>query len=143
MESFDEPPSTGHAAAAFGHLTRALSHLVDEVLASEPPAVVEVGDLRLLISTAIRLYGGVGSLVREDVDPLDGDVTQTEALAMAGALLKSQRLGPRDLSGWLAEHDGPHDGPREALPGEARRPRRPRVGVAWLEHPVAAIFDES
>lgn len=139
MESFDEPSPPGHAAAAFGHLTRALSHLVDELLASEPPAVVEVGDLRLLISTAIRLYGGVGSLVREDVDPLDGDVTQAEALAMAGALLKSQRLGPRDLSGWLAESNGRHD----ALPDEAHRARRPRVGVAWLEHPVGAILDES
>ncbi|WP_236787764.1 hypothetical protein [Amycolatopsis sp. GM8] len=139
MESFDEPPNTGHAAAALGHLTRALSHLVDEVLASEQPAVVEVGDLRLLVSTAIRLYGGVSSVVRKDVDPLDGDVTQAEALAMAGALLKSQRLGPRDLSGWLAEHNGLH----EALPDEARRARRPRVGVAWLEHPVAAIFEDS
>jgi hypothetical protein len=43
----------------------------------------------------------VSSLVPEDVDPLDGDVTQVEAMAMVDALLKSQHLGPHDLSGWL------------------------------------------
>jgi hypothetical protein len=50
VESSDELPHARRTAAVLGHLTRAVSHLVDEILASEQPAVVVVNDLRLLVA---------------------------------------------------------------------------------------------
>jgi hypothetical protein len=142
VESSDELSHAEQGATALGHLTRAVSHLVDEILAGEQLQVVDGEDLQLLVSTAIRLYGGVISLVPDDVDPLDGDVTQAEAMALASALLKSLRLDPHDLSAWLAENNGRHD-PGRILVGDGPRTRCPGVSMAWLEHSVATVFDES
>ena len=139
MGSSDEMPDEQHGAAALGHLARAVSRVVDEILASEQPTAVGIDDLRLLVSTAIRLYGGISSLLAEDVDPLDGDVTQADTMAMACALLKSHQLSPLDLSVWFAEKHGVAEADRKPMPDD----NRSRMPSARLEHPVGVIFDES
>jgi hypothetical protein len=89
-------------AGELGRLSREVAQLVDRLLDSEAPEVLPVEDLRRLFSSAVRLYGGVSAVVDEDVDPLDGDVTPTDAVVAACALLKSHNLNPFDLSLWFS-----------------------------------------
>lgn len=51
------------AVAALGRLSCEVSDVVDEILATYQPTVVAVDDLRLLFSTAVRLYAGISSVV--------------------------------------------------------------------------------
>jgi hypothetical protein len=90
------------ATERLGRLSREVSTTVDRILAGQVPAVLAVEDLRRLFSSAIRLYAGVSAVVAEEVDPLDGDVTPTDAVVAACALLKSHDLNPFDLSLWFS-----------------------------------------
>jgi hypothetical protein len=78
-------------------VSRKAADLVDRILASDEPAVVELDDLRRFFSTTVRLYTGVRGVLTDDVDPLDGDVTRADAVVTACALLRAHHLDPLNL----------------------------------------------
>jgi hypothetical protein len=71
---------------------------------TEPGAGVEVTeqDLRRLLSAAIRLYAAVSEQAAQDIVPIDAEVSTTDAVVLACALLKARDLNPFDLALWFS-----------------------------------------
>jgi len=73
---------------------------VREVAADEL-AVPDPEQVRALLVGAARLYSRLDEL-GEPVGPIDGtQVTATEAVTVAAALMRAQQLNPFDLQLWL------------------------------------------
>ena len=102
MSPSDRDTGTRPATAALGPLSREVADLADRILGSTEPVVLPIEDLRRLFSSAVRLHGGMSAVADEDIDPLDGDVTPTDAVIAACALLRSRGLNPFDLSLWFS-----------------------------------------
>jgi hypothetical protein len=71
---------------------------------TEPGAGVEVTeqDLRRLVSAGIRLYAAVSEQAAADIVPIDAEVSTTDAVVLACALLKARELNPFDLALWFS-----------------------------------------
>jgi len=59
-------------------------------------------DLRRLLSAAIRLYAAVSEQAARDIVPIDAEVSTTDAVVLACALLKARELNPFDLALWFS-----------------------------------------
>ena len=71
-------------------------------LPAEPEAVLSDEQLRRLLSAAIRLYAAVSERAAEDIVPINADVSTTDAVVLACALLKAHELNPFDLALWFS-----------------------------------------
>jgi hypothetical protein len=71
-------------------------------LPAEPEAVLSDEQLRRLLSAAIRLYAAVSEGAAEDIVPINADVSTTDAVVLACALLKAHELNPFDLALWFS-----------------------------------------
>jgi hypothetical protein len=71
-------------------------------LPPEPAAGVTEQDLRRLLSAAIRLYAAVSEQAAQDIVPIDAEVSTTDAVVLACALLKARDLNPFDLALWFS-----------------------------------------
>lgn len=67
-----------------------------------PAAVLTDEQLRRLLSAAIRLYAAVSERAAEDIVPINADVSTTDAVVLACALLKAHELNPFDLALWFS-----------------------------------------
>jgi len=69
---------------------------------AEPGTEVSEEDLRRLVSAVIRLYAAVSEQAAEDIVPINAEVSTTEAVVLACALLKARDLNPFDLALWFS-----------------------------------------
>jgi hypothetical protein len=118
MGSPDKAPAAEPAVAALerlprqlGRLSHDVSQVVDEILSTDQLTNVAVDDLRLLFSTAVRLYAGITSVLTSDINPLDGDITPADAAVTARALLEAQHLNPFGLTPKSVSHRSPWSTP--------------------------------
>jgi hypothetical protein len=95
------PPDPAALADQLERLT-ALATAPDAALSTEPGAVVPDEQLRRLLSAAIRLYAAVSERAAEDIVPINADVSTTDAVVLACALLKAHELNPFDLALWFS-----------------------------------------
>ena len=85
-----------------GELAGALEARVDEILAANDPDVLpSEHSLRGIISAAARLHARYGETHQHN-DPLREDVSPTEAVDLACALLRARDLNPFDLALWFS-----------------------------------------
>lgn len=100
----EPPPDLPDPAALADQLERltALACAPDAALSTEPGAVVPDEQLRRLLSAAIRLYAAVSERAAEHILPINADVSTTDAVVLACALLKAHELNPFDLALWFS-----------------------------------------
>ena len=60
-------------------------------------------DVRAIVSAATRLYASASTRAGHELPPLTPDVTTTEAITLACALLRSQDLTPFDMAMWFSK----------------------------------------
>jgi hypothetical protein len=58
-------------------------------------------DVRAIVSAATRLYASASTQAGRELPPLSADVSTTDALTLACALLRSQDLTPFDMAMWF------------------------------------------
>jgi hypothetical protein len=63
--------------------------------------------VRAVVSAATRLYAQASDRAGESLAPLAPDVSATDALTLACALLRSQDLTPFDMAIWFARGQPP------------------------------------
>ena len=59
-------------------------------------------DVQAIISAATRLYANASTRAGRELPPLAPDVSTTDALTLACALLRSQDLTPFDMAMWFS-----------------------------------------
>jgi hypothetical protein len=67
---------------------------------------IAAADLQSIVSAVTRLYATTSSRAGRELPPLDPNVSTTDALTLACALLRSQDLTPFDMAMWFSR--GPH-----------------------------------
>jgi len=97
----EPPPDPAALADQLERLT-ALVTAPDAAMSTEPGAVIPDEQLRRLLSAAIRLYAAVSERAAEDIVPINADVSTTDAVVLACALLKAHELNPFDLALWFS-----------------------------------------
>jgi hypothetical protein len=94
-------PSEVTAAGELAGLAQRLAEAVSQAGAGDLAAVPE-DVLRRLVSGTVRLYAARCEAASADIEPLDRDISTTEAVVMASALLKARDLNPFDLALWFS-----------------------------------------
>ena len=84
-----------------GTLTAAIEERFIALVSDEVRETLDIGDLRTLVSVATRLYAFAVDDSQEQPAPVNDSVSPTEALVLAGALLRVHGLNPFDLAAWL------------------------------------------
>ena len=69
---------------------------------------VAAEDLKSIVSAVTRLYAAASARAGRELAPLTTDVSTTDALTLACALLRSQDLTPFDMAMWFSR--GPQHG---------------------------------
>lgn len=59
-------------------------------------------EVRAIVSAATRLYAHASAQAGRELPPLTPDVTTTDAITLACALLRSQDLTPFDMAMWFS-----------------------------------------
>ncbi len=59
-------------------------------------------DVRALVSAVTRLYADASTRAGRELPPVSSDVTTTDALTLACALVRSQDLTPFDMAMWFS-----------------------------------------
>jgi hypothetical protein len=60
-------------------------------------------EVRAIVSAATRLYAHASAQAGRELPPLTPDVTTTDAITLACALLRSQDLTPFDMAMWFSK----------------------------------------
>lgn len=94
-------PESGPDPAALAEQLEQLTALATSA-ATEPGAVLSDDELRRVLSAAIRLYAAVSERAAENIVPINADVSTTDAVVLACALLKAHELNPFDLALWFS-----------------------------------------
>ena len=58
-------------------------------------------DVRAIVSAATRLYANASTRAGRELPPLAADVSTTDAVTLACALIRSQDLTPFDMAMWF------------------------------------------
>ena len=58
-------------------------------------------DVRAIVSAATRLYANASTRAGRELPPLAADVSTTDAVTLACALIRSQDLPPFDMAMWF------------------------------------------
>jgi len=58
-------------------------------------------DVRAIVSAATRLYANASARAGRELPPLAADVSTTDAVTLACALIRSQDLTPFDMAMWF------------------------------------------
>ena len=98
-----EPPPA-EPAVDLAEVASQLERLAARAGPTEPGPGAEVTEqnLRRLLSAAIRLYAAVSEQVATDIVPINAEVSTTDAVVLACALLKARELNPFDLALWFS-----------------------------------------
>jgi hypothetical protein len=67
-------------------------------------------DVRRMVSVVTRLYASASTRADAELAPLTADVSTTDALTLACALVRSQDLTPFEMAMWFSRGGSP--GPR-------------------------------
>ena len=59
-------------------------------------------DVRVVVSAATRLYANACMRAGEELPPLTGQVSTTDAITLACALVRSQDLTPFEMAMWFS-----------------------------------------
>lgn len=94
-------PSERSTEQQLTDLTHQLAEMADHP-AAESLANLSEQALRGLVSATIRLYAAASEAAPADIDPLEDEVSTTDAVVMACALLKARELNPFDLALWFS-----------------------------------------
>lgn len=86
----------------FSTLATQIGQQTDEIIGSGWGHEIAAEDLSRLVSSAVRLYAAANEGAEHAVPPTDGDVSTTDAVVMACALLKAHDLNPFDLALWFS-----------------------------------------
>ena len=65
-------------------------------------------DVRRVVSVVTRLYASASARAGAELPPLTPDVTTTDALTLACALVRSQDLTPFDMAMWFSRGRAPY-----------------------------------
>ena len=79
------------------------SELVSRLEQLGGQADLSADDVRAIVSAATRLYANASTRAGRELPPLSPDVSTTDAITLACALLRSQDLTPFDMSMWFAK----------------------------------------
>ena len=58
-------------------------------------------DVRAIVSAATRLYANASTQAGQELPPLTSDVSTTDAVTLACALIRSQDLTPFEMAMWF------------------------------------------
>lgn len=99
-----DPPSAAEPPPDVDALADQLERLTAAATAvpATPAAAVSDAQLRRLVSAVIRLYAATSEQAAEDIVPINADVSTTDAVVLACALLKAHELNPFDLALWFS-----------------------------------------
>jgi hypothetical protein len=94
-------PSEPHRTGELADLARRLTDVAEHARGEDVAALPEDA-LRGLVSTAVRLYANADEAASAAIAPLEPEVSTTDAVVMACALLKARDLNPFDLALWFS-----------------------------------------
>ena len=87
------PPVT--AGANVSSVVTGLEQLVDS-------ATLSPEQVRAIVSAATRLYAAASSRAGEELPPVGPEVSTTDAVSLACALVRSQDLTPFEMAVWFS-----------------------------------------
>lgn len=79
----------------------AVRRKIDAAIEAGELAAVPSEDITSLLTGAIKLYAAYEEELETEIPPTDATVSTTEAMVLACALLRAQRLNPFDLAVWF------------------------------------------
>jgi hypothetical protein len=85
-------------AAASDNVSRVVAGLEQLVDAAE----LSAEQVRALVSAATRLYAAASSRAGEELPPVGPEVSTTDAVSLACALVRSQDLTPFEMAVWFS-----------------------------------------
>lgn len=107
-----------------------LAELIDALTADAGAGKLSPAELRAVMSAAIRLYAGAVEAAGAEIAPADPEISATDAMVLACALVRSQDFTPFDLALWFS---------RTAQPGVPSAPGILRAGEAL---PDSGVVDK-
>jgi len=93
--------SPSEEAAKLSGLVTGLRAQIDQTMQAGELAAVRGEDVTALTTEAIKLYAAYVEELEAEIPPIDSTVSTTEAMVMACALLRAQRMNPFDLALWF------------------------------------------
>lgn len=93
--------SPSEEAAKLSGLVAGLRAQIDKATQAGELAGVRREDVTQLATEAIKLYAAYVEELETEIPPIDSTVSTTEAMVMACALLRAQRMNPFDLALWF------------------------------------------
>jgi len=93
--------SRSERAAKLSGAAAAVREQIDATTQAGELAEVARDDVTQLVTAAIKLYAAYAEELETEIPPIDATVSTTEAMVMACALLRAQRMNPFDLALWF------------------------------------------
>jgi hypothetical protein len=91
-------PSDAHTPA------RAAVEMLQQLTDS---GALSADDVRAIVSAVTRLYTSASTRAGAELPPLEADVSATDALTLACALVRSQDLTPFEMAVWFSRGERP------------------------------------
>ena len=93
--------SPSEQAAKLSGAVAAVRQRIDAATQAGELATVLREDVTNLMTGAIKLYAAYAEELETEIAPIDATVSTTEAMVVACALLRAQRMNPFDLALWF------------------------------------------
>ncbi len=93
--------SPSEEAAKLSGIVADLRRQTERTMQAGELAAVQREDITSLVTGAIKLYAAYAEELETEVPPIDSSVSTTEAMVVACALLRAQRMNPFDLALWF------------------------------------------
>jgi hypothetical protein len=73
-------------------------------------ASLSTEQLRTIVSATIRLYAHASERAGQELPPVTSDISTTDAITLACALVRSQNLTPFEMAMWFSRGQRPQGG---------------------------------
>jgi len=93
--------SPSEQATKLSGMVAAVLQQIDAATQAGELAAVPSEYVTNLLTGAIKLYVACADELKIDIPPIDATVSTTEAMVVACALLRAQRMNPFDLAVWF------------------------------------------
>ncbi len=97
MEFMSPPEEAGNVSRAVA----AVREQIDATIQAGEMAEVAREDVTSLVTSAVKFYAAYVEERETEIPPIDATVSTTEAMVVACALLRAQRMNPFDLALWF------------------------------------------
>ncbi|GGM60424.1 hypothetical protein GCM10012275_34460 [Longimycelium tulufanense] len=101
-------PAETRTGVDAGTLARQLRDFTEDVLAKGTANQVAPENLRELVSSAVRLYAAATEQTGQEIPPVTEQVSTTECVVLACALLRAQNLTPFEMAVWFSRSTPVH-----------------------------------